>query len=86
MEPGFVALLFVIAIVGVAIGIWIGWSRAERCYKRDTQYTQGSINVEHSDPEGMPNIFLGLAIPVEEVVTRKYITLDINLLTNDSQK
>lgn len=86
MEAGFIALMVLIAIVGVTVGFLIGKRKTERRYMQDTQFTQGTLNVDCSDPEFEPGLFLGLGIPVKDVVTRKYITLDINVMLRDSHK
>lgn len=86
MESGFVALLLLAIVLGVVVGVFIGKSMAKRRYTRDTQYTQGTLNVDCSDPEFEPGLFLGLAIPVNDVTSLKYITLDVNVMLHDSQK
>ena len=87
METGFVLLLLVLtAVIGVAVGMLIGKTKAERQYLQETQYTQGTLNVDCSDSEFAPGLFLGLAIPVKDVVSRKYIMLDINVMMENSQK
>ena len=87
METGFAVLLIVtMVIAGVLVGMLIGKARAERRYTLDTQYTQGTLNVDCSDPEFEPNLFLGLTIPVKDIISRKYVTLDVNLFSNDSRK
>ncbi len=86
MEAGFIALLIVMAVVGVVVGFFIGKTQAERRYRRDTDYTQGTLNVDCSDPEFDPGLFLGLAVPVSEVIHRKYVKLDVKLMLQDSRK
>ena len=86
MESGFVALLLLAIVLGVVVGVFIGKSMTKRRYTRDTQYTQGTLNVDCSDPEFEPGLFLGLAIPVKDVTSLKYITLDVNVMSHDSQK
>ena len=87
MEAGFVTLLVSIAaIIGAVVGVLIGKSKAERRYARDTQYTQGTLNIDCSDPEFEPGLFLGLGVSVEDVISRKYVVLDINLMLKDSRK
>jgi hypothetical protein len=86
METGFIALAVLALFIGVGIGYLLGRKVAERRYLRDTKYTQGTLNVDCSDPEFEPGLFLGLAVPVRDVIPRKYITLDINLMSQNSQK
>ena len=86
MEAGLIAVTAIAIGLGVIIGIFLGQSLANRRYVRETQYTQGTLNVDCSDPEFDPGLFLGLAIPVENVTMRKYITLDVNVISQNSQK
>ena len=86
MEAGFVVLLVLMTAVGVIAGTFIGKRKAERRYITETQYTQGTLNIDCSDPEFEPGLFLGLAVPVKDVISRKYITLDVDVLLGNSQK
>lgn len=86
MEAGFIALLILMTIIGVAVGFLIGKRKAERQYLQDTQFTQGTLNVDCSDPEFEPGLYLGLAVPVKDVVLQKYVTLDVNVMLQNSQK
>lgn len=86
METGFVALVVLMAILGVAIGWLIGKKKAEQKYAQETQYTQGILNVDHSDPEFDPELFLGLSVPIQEVVKKKYIVLTVNVMRENSHK
>ena len=86
MEAGFVALIVLMAILGVAIGWIIGKKNAERKYAQETQHTQGILNVDCSDPEFEPGLFLGLSVPIQEVVNKKYIVLTVNVMTQNSHE
>ena len=86
MESGFIVLFAIAIMSGIIIGVFLGRAVAHRQYVEETQYTQGTLNVDCSDPEFEPGLFLGLAIPVKDVTTRKYITLDVNVMTQNSQK
>lgn len=87
MEAGFVALIAAVtAIIGAIVGMLIGKTTAERRYIQDTQFTQGTLNIDCSDPEFDPGLFLCLAVPVKDVVSRKYVTLDISVFSQYSQK
>jgi hypothetical protein len=86
MEPGFILLVVVMTIIGVIVGLIIGKKTADRRYLRDTQYTQGTLNIDCGDPEFEPGIFLGLGVPVKDVIMRKYIILDINVLQKKSHE
>lgn len=86
MEAGFIALLIIMTIIGVAVGFLIGKRKAECRYLQDTQFTQGTLNVDCSDPEFEPGLYLGLAVPVKDVALQKYVTLDVNVMLQNSQK
>lgn len=86
MEPGFIILFVVMIIIGVVVGLIIGKKIAERRYLRDTQYTQGTLSIDCGDPEFEPGIFLGLGVPVKDVMTRKYVTFDVNVLLKNSHE
>lgn len=86
MEAGFIAILVMTTAIGIAVGILIGRKQIRRRYERDTQYTQGTLNVDCSDPEFEPNLFLSSAVPVKDIVSRKYVMLDVKLFSNDSRK
>lgn len=86
MEAGFITLLVLMTIAGVVVGYWIGKRKAERQYMQDTQYTQGTLYVDCVDPEFEPSMFLGSGIPVKDVISRKYITFDVNVMLPNSRK
>ena len=86
METGFVAWLVLASVLGIVIGILVGQLIAHRHYARDTRYTQGTLNVDCGDPEFEPGLFLGLSIPVTNITSLRYITLDVNVMTQKSHK
>lgn len=86
MEAGFIVLLVLMTIIGVVVGLLIGKKVTQRQYLRDTQYTQGTLDVDCSNPEFEPGLYLGLGVPVKDVATRKYVTFDVNVLFNNSHK
>lgn len=87
METGFVVLLLVVVAVFSAVGgMWLGRRRAERRYANDTALTQGTLNVDCVDPDFPLNMYLGLSIPINTVISRKYVTLDVNVMLNNSRK
>ena len=85
MEPGFIICIVIMTIIGVVVGLIIGKKTTERRYLSDTQYTQGTLNIDCGDSEFEPGIFLGLGVPVNDVITRKYVALDINVLSKKSR-
>ncbi len=74
MEAGFIALVLLTAIICTVVGIHIGRKKAIR---RDVQ---GILNVDCSDPEGNPYLFLQLTVPMEDVVIREQATFVVNVL------
>lgn len=86
MEPGNIELLVLIAIIGVVVGYLFGRRVSKRQYLKDTKYTQGTLSIDCSDPEFEPGLFLGLAVPVKDVMLRRYVTLDVELMLQNSQQ
>ena len=87
MEAGFVILIATGSLIlGIVIGMFLGHSKTDRKYKRDTLYCQGTLNVDNSDPEFEPGLFLALGVPVSDVILRKYVTLDVNVMLQNSQE
>lgn len=87
MEAGFVILIATGSLIlGIVIGMFLGQSKADRKYKRDTLYSQGTLNVDNSDPEFEPGLFLALGVPVSDVISRKYVKLDVKVMLQNSQE
>lgn len=86
MESGYITLLVLAIFIGITVGFIFGKLQAKRRYMHDTKYTQGTLNVDCVDPEYEPGLFLALAVPIKDVVHRKYIALDINVILQNSQK
>ena len=82
MDWGF-TLIFAVLSVGIAIGMLIG----RRHYKNDkTKEPQGILNVDYSDPEDGPYLFLELKVPIADVVSTKQVLFDVNVTHCISQK
>lgn len=87
MEPGIIIIIAVCTVIlGFVIGTIFGHSRSNRKFKQDTQYTQGTLNVDNSDPEFGAGLFLALGVPVTEVMSRKYVSLDVNIIDENSHE
>ena len=87
MEPGFIALFAITTfVIGIVVGYVVGKKTTYRRYLRDTQYTQGTLNIDCGDPGFEPGIFLGLGIPINDVIMRKYVKLDVNVLQKKSHE
>ena len=81
MEPGFIIIIAIGALVlGILIGMFIGQHKADRRFKRDTEFTQGTLNIDNVDPEFEPSLYLSLGVPVEHVASKKYVRLDIKVM------
>lgn len=76
MEQGFIAL--VLLVLGIVIGRFL--------FKRPNRESRGVLNVDCSDPESQPGLWLQLDIPIADVVSQKQITLDVNVIRNISHK
>ena len=72
MESGFVALLVLASVAGIIIGMLI----KNTC---KSAQTHGIIHVDYSDPDDGPYLFLELKVPVNEIVSRKRATLDVDV-------
>ena len=79
MEAGFIALVAIVTLVGIIVGVSIERARNRR---RDVK---GVLNVDRSDPNYGSELFLALEVPVEDVVSQKYVTFAVNVIRN-SQK
>ena len=86
MEPGFIVLIVIMTIIGVIVGLIIGKKTSKRRYLNDTQYTQGTLNVDCSESDFKPDIFLALGVPVNDVIARKYVALDVNVFQKKSHE
>lgn len=77
MEAGFIALMVLTAIVSIVVGIHIEKARVKR---RNDKNVQGVLNVICDDPESTPQLFLQLIVPVEDVVSQKQTSFDVNVI------
>lgn len=80
MEAGFILLLIVAIVVGVAVGMFIGRALVKRRYERETEHTQGILNVDCGDPEFEPSLYLNLNVPIADVVSRKHVMFSVNVM------
>lgn len=77
MEAGFIALLVLTAIISIVAGIHIEKTRSKR---RNVENVQGVLNVICDNPESAPQLFLQLIVPVEEVMSQKQTSFDVNVI------
>ena len=71
METGLIALVVIVCIISIMAGIRIEKERNSR------QASQGLLNVDYSDPEDGPYLFLELKVPIEDVVNRERVIFDV---------
>ena len=87
MEAGFIIVIAIGSLIlGLVLGVFLGQSKADCRYKQETQYSQGTLNVDCVDPEFEPGLILALGVPVTDVISRKYVTLDVNVMLQNSQE
>lgn len=78
METGFVVIIAITAIVvGIALGLFIARLRTR---------TYGTLQVDYSDPYDGPYCFLKLKVPVSTIVSKKRVTLDVDITQIYSQE
>lgn len=66
----------------VFISLWAGYYTGKLTYR---DKPMGVIRIDSSDPDG-PYMFLEIATSVEDVMSRKYITLEVNTESYISQE
>lgn len=74
MDTGFVALLILTAVICTVVGIHIGKK------KRVRQDVKGVLNVDCSNPENIPYLFLQLEVPIEDVIEVNQATFVVRVL------
>lgn len=74
METGFIILVIVAMIVGVAIGFIIGKSR------RKADDTQGVIYAYYDDQSDEPLLLLEYSVPIDDIASRKRVTFDVTII------
>lgn len=83
MESGFIVLLIMVAVVGIVIGVITERIRGQ---VKESELSHGVLNVDYSEPENGPYLFLQLVVPIEDVIGRKHVTFDVNVLRDISHK
>lgn len=77
MGAGFISLIVLTAIISIVAGIHIEKARAKR---RNDDRVQGVLNVICEESESAPQLFLQLIVPVEDVMSKKQTTFDVNVI------
>ena len=86
MDTGFIVLAVALVLIGAITGFWFGKRRSERQYANDTRFIQGVLNVDRSDPEFGTGLYLNLGIETDELATRKYVALTVQVFDEDSRR
>ena len=80
MDAGFIALGVMLSLL---VGVAIGWFVGRR--KTNSSGSQGILNVDCDDSES-PNFFVAFTVPVQDVISRKTVMFEVNILRTNSQK
>ena len=83
MDTGFIILL---VMLGCLVVILVEMTLLKRRYINDTRYSQGSLNIDRSDSGSAPGMFLHLTIPIDDIVSRKRVVLNVNVIPDNSHK
>ena len=80
METGIAIGIALLAALSIALGMYF-----ERRRQSNLE-PQGTLNVDYSDPEDGPYLFLELKVPIADVVSRERVIFDVNVTQYVSQK
>ena len=75
MEAGLTILVLLTFVIGVLIGRYAFGKNA-----KSDERSGGIIHVAYSEPDSEPDMFLTLTVPVEDVVSRKQVVLDVHVI------
>lgn len=74
MEPGIVVIIL---LAGAVVGVCGGWFFALR---QNSRGVQGILNVDCSNPEEQPGLWLQLEVPIENVIEQKQAKFIVNII------
>lgn len=80
MEAGFIILVIMAGVIGLVIGILIGKTSDKN------KATQGILNVDYSDPDDGPYLFLELNTPIAEIVSREQAIFDVRNIASNTHE
>lgn len=63
-------------VAGVLLGMFIETFRNAKA----DDGTQGILNIDCSEPDYTPGLYLQLYVPVEDVVDQQQVTFDVNVI------
>ena len=79
MEAG----LIVLAVIVIAEAVlWLKFRKPSP----KQQNSVGVLNVICGNPDDQPELFLGLGVPVEDIVSQKQVLLTVNVIHENSHK
>jgi predicted nucleic acid-binding protein len=73
MEAGFIVLMIVACVIAILAVVHIVNITSQ------SRKTHGVLIVDCSDPDDGPYLFLELKVPISDVISRKQVTLDVNI-------
>lgn len=82
MEVGFLAAL------AIALAFFIGIRVGASGNKNEVGFDEpkGILNVAYDDACAMPELFLNLQAPVDDIVSKKRVVFYVNVIRQNSQK
>ena len=83
MEAGFIAMIVIAAVICVLAVVYVVKTKTKR---QGIQGIQGTLNIDCSDPESYPYLYLSLDVPISEVASQKRASFDVNVIRHNSQK
>ena len=84
METGLIIMAIISAVVGVVSILYVCGHRRRSSTKNET--VCGVLHVDCCDSEYEPDMLLSLSVPVSDIVGKKRIALDVNVIRQNSQK
>lgn len=74
MEAGFILAIAIVLVIGVIVGMLIAGKR------KKNEESQGVLFVDCSDREYEPSLYLNATVPIDDIVSRKQVTFDVNII------
>ena len=80
MELGIIAAIVAATVFGGVITFIVV------NYREKTKPSQGTLNVDFSDPIDGPHLFLELKVPISDIVMKKRVVFNVNITHLISQE
>ena len=74
MEIALVFVAIACGIIGLTVGLVIGRNRKAK------DETRGILHVDSSESANSPGLYLTLTVPIDDVVSRKHVLFDVNVI------